>query len=122
MQAGGARSIETEPAEQNHARDRVGCLSQAGPGKVVVYKSLSSKAREQPLHDSLFQVQVDYVFVHGARVFEDDRADGRCATPLPPLLIPFAGSSKSIQRVSPGRVGAISLIQRRKGKSRGAGL
>ena len=56
MEALGAAAEQAEPAQQHHARDRVGYLSQAGTRDVVVDEPLGAEAREQPLSEALVQV------------------------------------------------------------------
>ena len=92
VQPRGRGAVEAEAAEQDHARDRVRRLGEAGAGEVVVDEALGDEAAEQPLHDPVLQVEVDDVVVERAGVLEDDRADRRVAPPFPGLLVPLAAA------------------------------
>ena len=57
----------------------------------------------------MFQMQMDNVAVHGARVFEDNRTDRRIAAPIPRLLIRTPGRAQGVHSVCPSRIGAYPL-------------
>ena len=71
----------------------------------MVDKTLGREAAKEPLDYTLLQVQVDHVLIHCARVFEYDRAHGRCAAPLPESLVPFPRRPEGVHRVGPGGIG-----------------
>ena len=90
MQPLGALAVEREAAKQDHARDRVGGLGEAGPGEVVVDEALGAEAGEQTLGHPLLQMQVDGVLREHTGVLEDDWADWRLAAPVGKFLILLA--------------------------------
>ncbi len=98
--------VEREAAEQEHTRDRVGRLREAGAREVVVDEALGAEAGEQPLGDALLQVEVDGVLGQDPGVLEDDRADRRLPAPVGELLILLPGSAERVERGGPARVGA----------------
>ena len=53
MQPCGMRTEQAETPEQDHARDRVRGLRQAGTREVVVDKALRQEPAEEPLHNPL---------------------------------------------------------------------
>ncbi len=86
-----ALTIERKPTQQDHARDRVGDLREAGTREIVVDEALRAEAGEQPLGNPLLEVQVDGVLGQHASVLEDDRPDRCLAAPVGDLLVLLAG-------------------------------
>ena len=80
------------------------------------------KPRQQPLGDSLLQVQVDGVFAEYAGVLEDHRPDRRNTAPVHELLIGLAGHAQRVQGRGPARVGRGPLVERGEGPDRAAVL
>ena len=115
-------AVEREPAEQDHARDRVGGLREAGAREVVVDEALRAEAGEQALGDALLEVQVDGVLGEHARVLEDDRPDRRLAAPVGELLVLLAGRAQRVEGGGPARVGLGAAVERREGPDRAAVL
>ena len=76
-------------------------------------KPLRREAAEQPLHDALFEVQVDDVVVQRAGVLEDDRPERRGAPPFPHGLVPPPGRAQGVQGVGPGGIGPVPLVEGR---------
>ncbi len=105
MQPGSAGTIQAQTTEQDHAGDGIGRLGQASPRQIVMHEALGDEAAEQPLHDAMFQVQMDDVVVERAGIFEDDGTNRRFATPLPELLIAFARRPQRVHRIDPRRIG-----------------
>ncbi len=108
-------SIEREPAQQDHPRDRVGGLGEAGPREVMVDKALGAETGQKPLRYALLKVQVDGVFGEHARVLEDDRPDGRFPAPVGELLVLLARRPQRIQGGGPAWVGFRASVEWRKG-------
>jgi hypothetical protein len=75
MQPGCTGSVETESADENDPGDGIAGLGQACAGEIVVDKALRGESAEEPPDDSVLQVKVDHVLVHGAGVVENDGAN-----------------------------------------------
>ena len=105
--------VQRQPAEQDHARDRVGDLRQAGAREVVVDEPLRAEAREQPLRDPLLEVQVNGRLGEHARVLEHDRPDRRLAPPVGELLAACAGA-RSVSSVA-AQLGSLAARRRAAG-------
>ena len=73
VQALGATAVQAHPAQQDHPRDRVAGLYQAGAGQVVMDETLGAESGQQALRHPLLQVQVHRVVGEHARVLEDHR-------------------------------------------------
>ena len=72
-------------------------------------EALRGEAPQKTLNDSMFQMQMDNIAVHGAGIFEDDRTNRRITPPLPRLLIRTPGRAQGVHRIRPGWVGAHPL-------------
>jgi hypothetical protein len=55
VQSFGSLAVERQPTQENHARDRVDGLREAGPGEVVENETLRAKPGKQPLSDPLIR-------------------------------------------------------------------
>ena len=120
MQAFGAAAVQAQPAQQDHARDRVGGLYQAGARQVVMDETLGAETGQQALRHALLQVQVHRFVGKYAGVLEDDRADGRFAPPLGQLLVAPARHAQRIQGTGPARIRLRLAGERRERPDRGA--
>ena len=116
VQSGCTGAIQTQAPEQDHTGDRIGRLRKTRPGQVMVDEPLGSEATEQALHYALFQVQVDNLVIHRARVFEDDGTNRGGATPFPDPLLALTGSAQGVHGLGPCGVGPVPLIHGREGK------
>ena len=63
------------------------------------HETLGDETAEQPLHDAMLQMQMNNFVVQDAGIVEDDRANGRIASPFPGLLIRGRGD-RSVSIVS----------------------
>ena len=114
-----ALPVEREAAEQDHARNRVGGLREAGAREVVVDEALRAEARKQALGDPLLEMQMDGVLGEYARVLENDRPDRRLAAPVGELLVLLPGRAESVEGRGPARIGLRAAVERA-GRSRPA--
>ena len=73
-----------------HARNRVGSMRQTSTREIVVNETLRGESGEEPLDDTLLQVELDDLICNDSGVLEDNGANRRCASPFPELLVAFA--------------------------------
>ena len=117
----GPWTIETEPPEEHDTRDRVRRLREAGSRQVVVMKPWDVKQPEKTLDDPVFQVEVDHIIVHRARVFKDDRPDGGRAAAIPRAFGRDGEERGACRGLRPGGIGSGSLVECGKDEPSGLG-
>ena len=108
QQEGPRRVVGYERARtEDHAREGVGGLEEAGAREVVVDKALGAEAGEQALDDTLFEVKVDGIVGEDAGVFEDHGADGRGAPPIGERLVGRAGGAHGRAQLAAQLLGVV---------------
>jgi len=70
MQTRCLRSVKSESADEQNTRNGIGRLSEAGTREIVMHKTLSHEAGEQPLHNALLQVHLNDFLGHDPRVWK----------------------------------------------------
>ena len=122
MEPLGAPAVERQAPEQDHPRNRVRGLREAGAREIVEDEALGAEAGEQALRDALLEVEMDRVLGEDAGVLEDDRPDRRLTAPVGELLVLPAGRAQRVEGGGPARVGLGAAIEARKAPHGGAML
>ena len=109
----GPLSVERQPPKQDHPRDRVGDLREAGAREIVVDEPLRTEPCQQPLGHSLLEVQVHGRVAEDTRVVEHDRPERRFTPPVGELLPSPSRCAQRVERRRPARITLLASPERR---------